>query len=174
MSRQAYHAFFFVSVLSWPLVIDLRYCSNMVVEKDTLTDANMGKEKTAFNGDDSFFVAYIDSLSDDDNESDENDVLKVSCHGSDLKRMRDEAWQCGVLTMKRRRISIHLEMMSSGLTSIAFNEKELISEDSPKSSDSEQSFDECLKIQSESDSKNEGPLQSSREKHIRGDITLKK
>ena len=45
------------------------YC-NMVVEKDGLTDANMGKEKTAFNDDDSFFVAYIDSLSDDDNESD--------------------------------------------------------------------------------------------------------
>lgn len=149
------------------------YC-NMVVEKDTLTDANMGKEKTAFDDNDSFFVAYIDSLSDDDNESDENDVLKVSCHGSDLKRMRDEAWQCGVLTMKRRKISIHLEMMSSGLTSIAFNEKELISEDSSKSSGSDQSFDECLKIQSESDSKNEDPFLSSREKHIHGDLTLKK
>lgn len=154
-------------------MVALIHC-NMVVEKDTLTDANMGKEKTAFDDDDSFFVAYIDSLSDDDNERDENDVLKVSCHGSDLKRMRDEAWQCGVLTMKRRRISIHLEMMSSGLTSIAFNEKELISEDSCKSSDSDQSFDECRKIQNESDSKNEDPLLSRREKHIHGEMTLKK
>lgn len=154
-------------------MVALIHCK-MVVEKDTLTDANMGKEKTAFDDDDNFFVAYIDSLSDDDNQSDENDVLKVSCHGSDLKRMRDEAWQCGVLTMKRRRISIHLEMMSSGLTSIAFNEKELISEDSCKSSDSDQSLDECLKIQNESDSKNEDPLLSSREKHTHGDMTLKK
>ena len=146
----------------------------MVVEKDTLTDATIGKEKTAFDNNDSVFVAYIDSLADDDNEIDENDVLKVSCHGSDLKRMRDEAWQCGVLTMKRRKISIHLEMMNSGLTSIAFNEKELSSKDSFKSSDSDQSFDECIKIQSESDSKNEDSLLSSREKNTHGDRTLKK
>lgn len=65
-------------------------------------------------------------------------------------------------------------MMKSGLTSIAFNEKELSSEDSSKSSDSDQSFDEYLKIQSESDSKNEDPLLSSREKNAHGDMTLKK
>lgn len=80
---------------------------NIVVEKDTSTDATIGKEKTGFDDNDSFFVAYIDSLADDDNEIDENDVLKVSCHGSDLKRMRDEAWQCGVLTMKRAKEDKH-------------------------------------------------------------------
>ena len=90
------------------------------------------------------FLASIDLSSDDESESqsDENDALNLSCRGNDLKRIREEPKHCDFV-MKRRKLSIQLELMHTDLVSMTFNRgSKTISEEPSHSLDSV-SCDKC-------------------------------
>ena len=102
------------------------------------------------------FLANIDLSSDDESESDEEDALNLSCHGNDLKRIREEPKHRDFV-MKRRKLSIQLELMHTDLVSMTFNQgSKTISEEPFHSLDSvscdkcsRDTLNECLNLTSD-------------------------
>lgn len=70
-------------------------------------------------------MASFDPSLDDESDSDENDILNLSCHGTDLKRMRENPkLSCDESTIKRRKLQTQLDLMNSNLSSMAFDRNE--------------------------------------------------
>ena len=95
------------------------YSVYLVVENAMIPLASeSGMKENADLDADYIILASIDSSSDD--ESDENDVFNVSCHGNNFKRMKEEPNQCDEFTIKRRKLHTQLDLMNSILMSITF------------------------------------------------------
>ena len=70
---------------------------------------------------DFIILASIDSASDDESLSDENDILNVSCHGNHFKRLKEEPKHCDEFAIKRRKLHTQMDLMNSILMSMSFN-----------------------------------------------------
>ena len=86
-----------------------------------LTRDTVAKEQTDLDAD-FIILASVDPSSDDDDQSDENDVFNVSCHGNHFKRMKEEPKQCDEFTIKRRKVHTQLDLMNSALMTMKFGD----------------------------------------------------
>lgn len=86
-----------------------------------MSETTINKEQADLDGDFAVF-ASIDFSSDDEDPSDENDALNVSCHGNHFKRMKEEPKHVDKFTIKRRKLQTQMDLMNSILMSVKFGE----------------------------------------------------
>ena len=79
-------------------------------------------------------LASMDSVSDDESLSDENDVFSVSCHGNHFKRLKEEPKRCDEFAIKRRKLHTQMDLMNSILMSMSFSGNLTSSDERPTGS----------------------------------------
>lgn len=79
------------------------------------------------NGKDIVDTFFLSAESFSDSEDEDNDVLNVSCHGNNFKRMF-EPGGCGKLAVKRRKLQTHLETLDLEFLALNFEKSELVND----------------------------------------------
>jgi len=106
----------------------LSYCGRRIWHDPSGGRLNKARTEKSNLDPDFTFLTNIDLSSDAESESDEDDALNLSCHGNDLKRIREEPKHFEFV-MIRRKLSIQLELMYTDLIPMAFNDSKTISEE---------------------------------------------